>query len=285
MRRKHNPIDLELRQRELSEIRKRRKISKTSKYQYQLVRTTTSSGPQVITDCPRQLWKNKPTDNETERCSIPTRRAPMPTERKILRKPSSKYTGVCFNKNARKWTARLQKPGDKEKTYLGIYATEEEAALVVLRYAKMWDKKLRCSIEDVDIEQFYGRFMKSPVDWEYSPRISKTHSRSTYSPREYSTREHSPRERFSRRGYPYDQKHMIYQQDQYSYASHQKDYQKLDRRLYSKRDLYTRLESGKQRIVSLDFVEADTICGISLPPRIRVAESPHDCEPIVPFME
>jgi len=59
---------------------------------------------------------------------------------------SSKYTGVSFQKKARKWSARLTKPGSGRKEYLGLFDTEEEAALKVLQMAQQWGKKLRSFI-------------------------------------------------------------------------------------------------------------------------------------------
>lgn len=59
------------------------------------------------------------------------------------RKHSSKYTGVSYQKKARKWTARLTKPGSGRKEYLGLFDTEEEAALKVLQMAQQWGKELR----------------------------------------------------------------------------------------------------------------------------------------------
>jgi len=63
-----------------------------------------------------------------------------------LRPHSSKYTGVSFQKKARKWTARLTKPGSGRKEYLGLFETEEEAALKVLQMAQQWGKELRTFI-------------------------------------------------------------------------------------------------------------------------------------------
>lgn len=66
--------------------------------------------------------------------------------KKKLRLHSSKYTGVSFQKKARKWTARLTKPGSGRKEYLGLFETEEEAALKVLQMAQQWGKELRTFI-------------------------------------------------------------------------------------------------------------------------------------------
>lgn len=87
--------------------------------------------------------------SESPRKSLTSSQQAVNKTKKNKRKPTSQYTGVCYNKLARKWTARLQKPGDKEKTYLGIYDHELEAALVVQHVATKWGKKLRCSVGQV----------------------------------------------------------------------------------------------------------------------------------------
>lgn len=63
------------------------------------------------------------------------------------RRHSSKYTGVSYQKKARKWTARLTKPGSGRKEYLGLFETEEEAALKVLQMAQQWGKELRSFVK------------------------------------------------------------------------------------------------------------------------------------------
>jgi hypothetical protein len=54
---------------------------------------------------------------------IMSARVPSDTVRQV----SSKYRGVHWHKNAQKWEARTTNNG--VRTYLGLYDTEEEAAL------------------------------------------------------------------------------------------------------------------------------------------------------------
>ena len=52
---------------------------------------------------------------------------PIPKSKGHVREGASKYTGVCFNKQANKWQAQIHL--DEKLRHIGCYDDEEEAAV------------------------------------------------------------------------------------------------------------------------------------------------------------
>lgn len=139
--------DIALRRLEIKTLRRKRKTFDLMETSMESLTLTTLSEAINTLSKRFKLGKNKKKRRRRKLKSPELRTPPRKKKSKRRRhKSSSRYTGVSYNKAAQKWTARLHKPGSKEKTYLGIYETEEDAAREVAKCAKKWGKALRVCI-------------------------------------------------------------------------------------------------------------------------------------------